>query len=72
MEEQASATSADPAGPARSTLFYTLYLYQRGFVSFQMGYAAAMAWILVLVVGVITAILFRSSRTWVHYSGEMR
>ena len=59
-------------GPARSTLFYTLYLYHRGFVSFQMGYAAAMAWVLVLVVGVITAILFRSSRTWVHYSGEMR
>ncbi|MCV2394417.1 sugar ABC transporter permease [Actinotalea sp. M2MS4P-6] len=59
-------------GPAGSTLFYTLYLYQRGFVDFQMGYAAAMAWALVLVVGAVTALLFRSSRMWVHYSGDAR
>lgn len=57
-------------GPARSTLFYTLYLYFRGFQDFRMGYASAMAWVLVLVVGVITAVFFRSSRMWVHYSGE--
>ena len=41
-------------GPAGSTLFYTLYLYFRGFQDFRMGYASAMAWILVIVVGVIT------------------
>lgn len=57
-------------GPARSTLFYTLYLYFRGFQDFRMGYASAMAWVLVLVVGGITAFFFRSSRLWVHYSGE--
>ncbi|WP_456844159.1 carbohydrate ABC transporter permease [Cellulomonas sp. P5_C6] len=57
-------------GPARSTLFYTLYLYFRGFQDFQMGYASAMAWVLVIVVGAITAVFFRSSKFWVHYSGE--
>jgi multiple sugar transport system permease protein len=57
-------------GPARSTLFYTLYLYQRGFQDFRMGYAAAMAWVLVVVIGLITVLFFRSSKFWVHYSGE--
>ena len=45
-------------GPARSTLFYTLYLYFRGFQDFQMGYASAMAWILVIVVGALAAVFF--------------
>ncbi len=57
-------------GPARSTLFYTLYLYFRGFRDFQMGYASAMAWILVIVVGALAAVFFWSSKSWVHYSGE--
>lgn len=58
--------------PADSTLFYTLYLYIRGFTEFQMGYASAMAWVLVVVVGAVTAVLFRSSRAWVHYGGDAR
>jgi len=57
-------------GPARSTLFYTLYLYFRGFQDFQMGYASAMAWILVIVVGALAAVFFKTSKSWVHYSGE--
>ncbi|MEU6859299.1 sugar ABC transporter permease [Glycomyces sp. NPDC046736] len=59
-------------GPAQSTLFYTLYLYFRGFRDFQMGYASAMAWVLVIVVGLISLLLFRSSKSWVHYSGDER
>ncbi|GAA4623558.1 sugar ABC transporter permease [Cellulomonas oligotrophica] len=62
--------SSGTGGPARSTLFYTLYLYFRGFRDFQMGYASAMAWILVLVVGAISFVLFRTQNRWVHYSGE--
>lgn len=59
-------------GPAKSTLFYTLYLYFRGFRDFEMGYASALAWVLVVVVGIIAAIFFRTSRMWVHYSGDSR
>ncbi|MBX9243685.1 sugar ABC transporter permease [Actinotalea ferrariae] len=62
--------SGGTGGPAGSTLFYTLYLYQRGFQDFRMGYASAMAWVLVVVVGIITLLFFRSSKFWVHYSGE--
>ncbi|MFE5408505.1 carbohydrate ABC transporter permease [Microbacterium sp. NPDC056569] len=62
--------SGGTGGPARSTLFYTLYLYFRGFRDFQMGYASAMAWVLVLVIAFITVIFFRSSKFWVHYAGD--
>ncbi|GAA3888919.1 carbohydrate ABC transporter permease [Streptomyces sedi] len=64
--------SGGQGGPANSTLFYTLYLYQRGFGQGQLGYAAAMAWLLVIVVGIITLVFFRTSRYWVHYSGDGR
>ena len=57
-------------GPSDSTLFYTLYLYQRGFTDFRMGYAAAMAWVLLVVIAVITAAVFRSARRWAFYAGE--
>lgn len=64
--------SGGTGGPADSTLFYTFYLYIKGFTEFRMGYASAMAWVLVLVVGIITAVLFRTSRAWVHYTGDVR
>ncbi len=62
--------SGGTGGPADATLFYTLYLYQKGFGDFQFGYASAMAWLLLAVVGVVTAILFRLSRLWVFYGDE--
>ena len=64
---QAYVVSNGTGGPADETLFYTLYLYQRGFVQFQMGYAAAMAWLLVVIIGVFTAINFYLSKRWVFY-----
>jgi multiple sugar transport system permease protein len=64
---QAFVVSAGTGGPADSTLFYTLYLYQRGFGQFQMGYAAAMAWLLVVIVGALTAVNFFLSKYWVFY-----
>jgi multiple sugar transport system permease protein len=64
--------SGGRGGPADATLFYTLYLYQRGFTEFRMGYASAMAWLLVLAIAVVTAVLFRTSRMWVFYAGEDR
>ncbi|MEU6844307.1 sugar ABC transporter permease [Streptomyces sp. NPDC046716] len=56
--------------PADSTNFYTLYLYERGFTASHMGYAAAMAWLLLIAIGVVTLILFRTSRSWVFYADE--
>ncbi|MFI6369816.1 carbohydrate ABC transporter permease [Streptomyces sp. NPDC050546] len=66
----AFAVSAGKGGPADSTLVYTMYLYDRGFVASHMGYASAMAWVLLVVIGVVTAVLFRTSRSWVVYASE--
>ncbi|MBZ6308453.1 carbohydrate ABC transporter permease [Streptomyces olivaceus] len=66
----AFAVSGGEGGPADSTMFYTLYLYERGFTASHMGYAAAMAWLLLIAIGVITLILFRTSRSWVFYADE--
>ncbi|MCM3696945.1 sugar ABC transporter permease [Microbacterium oleivorans] len=59
-------------GPAGMTNFVTLYLYKRGFADGQMGYAAAIAWVLLVVVAIIAFILFRTQRSWVHYAGDNR
>lgn len=62
--------SGGRGGPANSTLFYTLYLYQKGFTSFEMGYASAMAWVLLAAIGLVTFAVFRTANFWVFYSGE--
>jgi multiple sugar transport system permease protein len=54
-------------GPIDSTLFYTLYLYLKGFSYFDMGYASALAWILLAIIGLFTAIVFITSKYWVFY-----
>ena len=64
---QAYVVSNGTGGPSDSTMFYTLYLYQRGFVQFQMGYASAMAWLLLIVIAAFTAINFWFSKRWVFY-----
>ncbi|XID95042.1 carbohydrate ABC transporter permease [Paenibacillaceae bacterium WGS1546] len=55
-------------GPIDSTLFYTLYLYIKGFSQFEMGYASAMAWVLLIIIGVFTALVFGTSKYWVNYA----
>ena len=60
--------SGGTGGPIHSTLLYTLYLYQEAFAFFRMGYAAALAWILVIIIASFTAFAFLSSRYWVHYN----
>ncbi len=59
--------SGGSGGPIDSTLFYTLYLYQEAFGNFRMGYAAALAWVLLLIISVFTAFAFLTSRYWVYY-----
>jgi multiple sugar transport system permease protein len=66
----AYVVSGGNGSPADSTLLYTVYLYQRGFVDFRMGYASAMAWLLLAVLAVFTALLFATARYWVHYEDE--
>jgi len=57
-------------GPLDSTLFYAIYLYRVGFQYLRMGYASAMAWILLVIIGFFTALVFKSQKHWVHYTGE--
>ena len=56
--------------PFDSLLFYTLYLYQQGFEFFRMGYASALAWVLLIIIAVFTAIYFLTSKYWVYYEDE--
>lgn len=66
----AYVVSGGTGGPSDSTLFYTLYLYQEGFTNFHMGYASAMAWVLLVIIALFTAVNFVSSRRWVVYGDD--
>jgi multiple sugar transport system permease protein len=57
------------SGPGNSLLFYALYLYNNAFRFLQMGYAAALAWFLFVVIVLITLVHFAVGRRWVHYGG---
>jgi multiple sugar transport system permease protein len=57
-------------GPERSVLFYAIYIYQNAFEYRHMGYASAMAWILGLLILVLTWLASRTSRRLVHYQGD--
>src|SRR5690625_305897 len=65
---QSYIISNGTGGPVDSTLFYTLYLYQQGFRNLDMGYASAMAWLLLIIIAAMTAINFFVSRYWVFYN----
>jgi multiple sugar transport system permease protein len=67
---QAFIVSGGTGGPADSTMFYTLYLYMRGFGAFDMGYASALAWFLLMIIAGLTAVNFIASRFWVHYGDD--
>lgn len=56
-----------PAGPEDAGLVYIMYLYRYAFQYFQIGYASAMAWLLLLIVLALTLVVFRSSGRWVYY-----
>ncbi|TYB58168.1 sugar ABC transporter permease [Nonomuraea sp. PA05] len=64
---QAFVVSGGSGGPSDSTLFYTLYLYQRGFGNFDMGYASALAWLLLVIIAGFTAVNFWAAKFWVNY-----
>jgi multiple sugar transport system permease protein len=68
--------TGDPANrlgyPEGSTMFFPLLLYQQGFRFFNMGYASAMAIVLLVASFLVTLIIIRNSRRWVHYQGAVR
>ena len=55
--------------PLNSTLFYTVYMYQQSFEFYNTGYGAALAWVMLLLISVITVILFATKRFWVYTEG---
>ena len=68
---QAYIIGGGTGGVLNSTLFYTLYLYIQGWAYYEMGYASAMAWVLLIIIGVFTVIIFKTSNWWVSYgTGE--
>ncbi|MEC8581962.1 MAG: sugar ABC transporter permease [Pseudomonadota bacterium] len=59
-------------GPLKSTYLLPLYIYDEAFKSFDMGYASAIAWVLFVIIMVLTLIAFWSSKKWVYYAGDKR
>ncbi len=57
-------------GPNKATLFYVLYLYNKAFQDFELGYASALAWILFAIIMAFTLLVVRSGKFWVYYEGE--
>ncbi|WP_138751156.1 carbohydrate ABC transporter permease [Paenibacillus sinopodophylli] len=62
--------SKGEGGPLDGTLLYSLYLFRQAFVYFDMGYASAMAWIMLIIIAILTGILFYTSKKWVHYESK--
>ena len=58
--------------PRDTTLFYTVYMYQNSFTYSKLGYGCAIAWFMVIFVGFITLVLFKTQNKWVYYESEKR
>ena len=69
---QAFIVSGGRGAPLDTTLFYSIYLYNRAFEVHQMGYAAAMAWVMLIIIAVLTALSFKLSSYWVYYETDVR
>ncbi|PJN54400.1 Lactose transport system permease protein LacF [Paenibacillus sp. GM2FR] len=57
-------------GPNNASLFYVFYLYREAFQFSRMGSASAIAWVLFLIIMVLTYVVFRTSNKWVYYEGD--
>lgn len=67
-----SSYVATGGGPLKSTFFYMFYVYTKAWESLRMGYASALAWILTVIILLITLLILRSSPLWVHYEAEKK
>jgi len=57
-------------GPFDRTLVFSLYMFQKAFTYYEMGYASALAWVLLIIIATITAIIFKTSSHWVFYESK--
>jgi len=64
---QAFIVSGGTGAPSDSLMFFTLYLYQQAFTAFNMGYASAVGWLLVILIAIATGLNFFLSKYWVFY-----
>nr|WP_223292343.1 sugar ABC transporter permease [Salipaludibacillus neizhouensis] len=62
--------SKGTGGPLDGTLLYSLYLFKQAFEFFSMGYASAMAWVMLIIIAILTSIIFLTAKYWVHYESE--
>ncbi len=67
---QAYIISRGTGGPMDSTMFYALYIYKQAFNYYEMGYASALAWVLLLLIALVTALIFKTSDAWVYYESK--
>lgn len=68
FQEFNSAYLITKGGPNKATYFLNLYIYEEAFKKGNYGYASALTWILLLIIGVLTLIIFKSSDKWVYYN----
>lgn len=66
---QSSAASIWQFVIRNSTLLYTVYMYQQSFEFYNTGYGAALAWVMLLLIGLITLFLFATKKFWVYEGG---
>jgi multiple sugar transport system permease protein len=59
-------------GPNNASLFYVYLLYREGFQHNNIAGAAALSWVLIVIVSILSLLIFRTSRRWVYYEGEQR
>ncbi|MBB6672532.1 carbohydrate ABC transporter permease [Cohnella nanjingensis] len=65
-----SAFIITKGGPVNSTYMYAMFLYEKAFKHYQMGYASALAWVLLVIVALLTVVNFAASRYWVFYESD--
>ncbi len=70
LQNFTSASIITDGGPLKSTQVLGLKLYKEGFAYFKMGYASAVSWVVFTVIMIMTAIIFATSKLWVHYGDE--
>ncbi|MBP1996517.1 carbohydrate ABC transporter permease [Paenibacillus eucommiae] len=67
LQEFTSAFVVTNGAPMKGTYLYGMKLYEEAFSNFKMGYASALSWVLFIIILIITYLIFRSSKRWVHY-----